>query len=200
MKTVVVTSVTGEPITLEEVKWQLRLEPGNVEEDEYLTSLIGMSRQRVESITGRRLMPQTWKAYHDEWPAGDRLELPLPPLRSMASSGFTYKNSTGATTVFSSSSWDLDIYNEGYGEVVLKDGESWPSGNLYTANPISVSFNCGYASRAAIPAEIKHASHLMVSNFYENREPYMVGVGYAISKFPMSINTLLTNYRVGGFK
>ena len=29
MKTVVVTSATGEPITLEEVKWQLRLEPGN---------------------------------------------------------------------------------------------------------------------------------------------------------------------------
>ena len=105
MKTVLVTSSTGEPITLEELKNHLRIMPGETEDDEYLRTLITMSRERVEEITNRKLMPQTWKLHLNNWPNTDYIQLPYGRVRSVPSTGIVYTNSTNNSTTFSSTAW-----------------------------------------------------------------------------------------------
>ena len=97
MKTQLITSATGEPIDLEEIKEWCRVEIGETAEDDLLLSLIQTARARAEDITGRKLMPETWYHYLDDWPDCDHITLPLPPLRSVPSSGIVYTDSTAKT-------------------------------------------------------------------------------------------------------
>jgi uncharacterized phiE125 gp8 family phage protein len=199
MKTVVVTSATGEPITLEDVKSQLRLELGQTNEDEFLEGLITAARQHVENITGRKLMPQTWTVYYDAWPSGkdnyDTIEIPYPPLRSIPSTGLVYTDSTSGSTTLSSTAWAADTVSEP-GRLVLDYNDDWPTVTLHNNNPIAIEFNCGYSTAATIPGTIKQAVKMLIGHYYENRES-VTGTpsGMKIEETPWAVKTLLAPYR-----
>ena len=193
MKTVLVTSSTGEPITLEELKNHLRIMPGETEDDEYLRTLITMSRERVEEITNRKLMPQTWKLHLNNWPNTDYIQLPYGRVRSVPSTGIVYTNSTNNSTTFSSTAWSASTASDP-GRVYLEYDSDWPSSvTLDNKDPISVEFNCGYSSRGSIPASIKHAMKIICSDYYENRESVVTGMTVTAS-IPI-VKALLQPYR-----
>lgn len=199
MKTVVVTSATGEPLTLEDVKSQLRLELGQTDEDEFLQDLITAARQHIENITGRKLMPQTWRVYFDAWPSGkknyDSFEIPYPPLRSIPSTGLVYTDSTGGSTTFSSTAWASDTVSEP-GRLVLDYNDDWPTVTLHNNNPIAIDFNCGYSTATAVPGAIKRAIKMLVGHYYENRESVtVIPSGMKIEETPSAVKTILTHYR-----
>ena len=175
MKTVLVTSSTGEPITLEDLKAHLRIMPGETEDDEYLRVLISMSREYVEEVTNKKLMPQTWKLYIDAWPGSDYIQLPYGKVRSVPSTGIVYTNSTGDSTTFSSTAWSASTASNP-GRVYLKYDSDWPTVTLDNKDPISVEFRCGYSTRAAIPASIKHAMKIICADHYETRESIVTGM------------------------
>ena len=119
LKTVMVTSsIQGEPITKEDLKNHLRMEVGETAENDYLDSLIKVARDRVEEITNRKLMPQTWRLYLDSWPNKDYISLPYTPLQSVPSTGIVYTNSDGDSTTFSSTGWSAST-NVEPGRIVL---------------------------------------------------------------------------------
>jgi uncharacterized phiE125 gp8 family phage protein len=196
MRTETVTSATGEPLTLEEVKTHLRLEVGETNEDEYLEDLIVSARQRVEAITGRSLMPQQKYVYLDDWEVDneDYIHMPDPPLRSITSTGVRYTDSDGDSTTFSSTSWSEDTVSIP-GRLVLEYGESWPTVVLNSNNPIRIRYNCGYSTRAAIPRAIKTAMKILVADMYENRELHYISQGQSIANID-TVDALLSPYRV----
>lgn len=199
MRTVVVTSATGEPVTLEEAKQHIRIEIGETVEDDLISGLITVARQRVENITGRKLMPQSWKSYYDDWPNKDYIELPYPPLRSMPSSAVVYKKSTGNSTTFSSTAWDPDTVSEP-GRCILNYADDWPTATLHNNNPISIQFNCGYSTGGKVPETFKLAIKLLVGHWYENRESIIVSPsGMAIQEVPETVKSLLAPYRMHRF-
>lgn len=195
MRTAVVTSATGEPLTLEEVKDHLRLEQGETAEDEYLDTLVTVARQQVEDYTGRKLMPETRYLYLDNWQqsySDEYIYIPDPPLRSIPTTGVYYTDSDGDSTTMSSTAWATDTAGEP-GRLVLDYNDDWPTDVLDDNNPIRIEYNCGSSDRAAIPKAVKQAMKIMVSDMYENRETYVIGQSVGTVD---TVKALLAPYRV----
>ena len=203
IKTSLVTSATGYPVELEDIKTHLRLDLGYTEEDDYLMTLRSAAVSKIESMTNRKLMSQTYKAYFDDWSDGNYMELPYSPLISIPATGVTYKNSTGNTTTFASSEWEADIRSTP-GRIALSTtgGQDWPTATLHETNPITIEFQCGYSTVASgVPARLRQAVMMLISHWYEFREPYIVGGQFnlSVARVPDAVNSLISDYRVFKF-
>ena len=201
MRTQLVTSSTGEPLGLDEIKDHLRIERGETAEDDLLKAYITAARRYVEDYTGRKLLTQTWQVNFDKWPSGEYFEMPYPPLLGIYSSNLTYRDTSGAVnTAWSSADnqWEVDTVSEP-GRLHLKYNEDWPSEVLYNVNPISIKFICGYGATDAgdagqVPEEMKLAMKLTIADYYENRENIIVG--QTVNEIPEGTKALLYPYRI----
>lgn len=135
-----VTLPRAEPISLEEAKDHVR--QSHSADDTYIGVLIGAARARVEKITGRALVLQTWDYALDGFPHDERLELPRPPVRAVSSVTY-HDDDLSTSTVFSSSKYQVDMLKTP-AAVVLKYGESWPSDVLRQSSGVVVRFRAGY--------------------------------------------------------
>ena len=82
----------------------------------------------------------------------------------------------------------VELNSEGCGRIVLPYGMTWPSDTLYTSNPITIKFVCGYGTTTdTIPEEVKAAMKLIATDLYINPEGQIVQNG---------ITTYLTNKTV----
>jgi len=185
-----VTAPDSEPIEIDRARLHLRVD--HQDDDTLILALVKAAREWAETFTRRALITQTWRLSMAEWPKGDTIRVPLPPLQSVAS--ITYKDQDGDESTFSSSSYIVDT-DKTPGEIVLAHGESWPSGSLYPTSPISVTFAAGYGATAStVPASIRQAMLLLIGHLYENRED-TVATGN-IQYVPMGARSLLWPYRV----
>jgi len=268
-----------EPVSIEEAKAHLRVD---IEDDDNLIlNLITAARKKAETILKRSLITQTLIYYPDDWPDGDYIELPLPPLQSVSS--VTYTDYSGAVTIFGSATvqasgtitvtglpvlnqhltvgqifhfkaarsgageitidpdttiqahnivtaltadipstvtathtlgvvtlaavsigslgnsvvlttdatgvavsgsgtlsggvtaeYVADTYKEP-GRVVLAYGQTWPTTTLTVTSPIAITYISGYGTPEDVPMPIKQAILILVADYYENRESYIVG-------------------------
>lgn len=181
-------------IGLDEVKDHLRIPRGEPSEDDYLETLREVAIDTVQSYTGRKLLTQTWYYYQDEWPSTDNIEMPFAPLQSVPATGIYYTNSTNDSTTFSSTEWAADTASEP-GRIILEYDSEWPtSAVLDTNNPIRYEFVCGYTTPSNIPAPIKHATKMIISELYENREESLIG--QSVTPMPWVAKRLLAPYRM----
>lgn len=187
--------LSAEPVTLTEAKLHLRLavtEAAAVaytDEDSLLLRLIQAAREGVEWETGRALITQTRTLYLDEFPNTDYIKVPYPPLQSAT---MTYKDEDGAVTSFTD--YDTDTRSEP-GRLVLKPDCEWPTDTLYPTNPITITYICGYGTTgASVPARLKSALLLMVSDYYEHRGEVVVGA--IPGRIQRAIDSLLDFYRM----
>lgn len=191
MALVLVTGPTIEPVSLEEAKLHIRQD--GTADDDLIRVFIKAARESVEQITRRALITQTWDLFMDEWPAGERIKLLLPPLQSV--SYVKYTDEDGTINTFDSGSYIADIKNQP-GGVVLADGESWPSDALYPVNAINVRFVAGFGDGSAdVPGPIRAAMRLLIGHYYENREAVFMGRTAPV-QLPMGVDALLWPYRV----
>lgn len=171
MKVSIVTQPTEEPLTLDEAKHHLRID--TEDDDSLILSLTKASREYTETVTGRKLITQTWKYYLDDWPEDKNyIALPFPPLSSVTHLKYTDYNSVQVTV--STSSYDFDTVSEP-GRIVLAHGECWPGATLHPTNPIEIQFVCGYGTPDDIPESLKPAMKIDLSDMYEQRESIVVG-------------------------
>lgn len=180
----VVTPPTSEPVTLLELKQQLRIETDFNLEDAQLLQYIAAARNLVEEAQGRQLMPATWKLYLDSFPPiamgvettlerevrylcpSDRIKIPRPPLASVTS--ITYVDSDGASQTLATSVYQVITSHEP-GFVRLKYNQSWPSVR-YQPEAVTITYVCGYADAATVPAATKQAILLLAASLYNERE------------------------------
>ena len=167
---------TEEPVEVQEAKMHMSGEEGETIEDEYIDTLIKTAREYVEKITGYALLDQTWSYYLNEWPAGDEIILPYPPLIwTVAASSITYTESDDTPGTMPTTDYVIDTDRKP-GRIVLAYGKVWPSTDLHPKNPIRIKYDCGWTDPEDVPATYKHIMKLMISDMYENREPTIVGV------------------------
>ena len=101
--TLALTTAAAElPLSLGELKAQLRLEDDQVQEDALLMAMMRSAVESCERFTGRALMTQTWTLFRDAWPGAAEatlqegltvapsndlpasgIALPKPPLQSV---------------------------------------------------------------------------------------------------------------------
>lgn len=194
MKTKLITAPSAEPVLLADAKLHLRIETAYTADDTYITALLTAAREYVEAITNRKLITQTWKAYLADWPDGDAIQLPFGKLQSVTS--VVYIDSDGTSNTFSTDDYTVESDTEP-GRVVLNYMESWPSATLRPSNPIQIQYICGYGlSGSTVPAPILQAIKLMISDMYEQREPFIVGRSYTPTR---AVDALLSPYRLWSF-
>jgi uncharacterized phiE125 gp8 family phage protein len=175
----------SEPVSLTDAKAHLRVDIDD--DDDFISGLIAAARQYTETTTRRAFISQTWRLSLDNWPAGDEIELPKPPLASVSS--IVYKDADGASTTWATSNYIVDTDSEP-GRIVLANGASWPTVSLYPVNPIQITFVAGYgAAGSSVPQYLRQAVKLLVSHWYEN--PEATKEGSALQEIPFGVESLI---------
>ncbi len=174
----------SEPVTLTEAKAQCRVDISD--DDALITSLIVAARQYCEGIDWLAYMTQTIEFWLDGWPADDEIELPRPPLQSVAS--VEYYDVNGVKYTLATSVYDVDLVSTP-GAIYLKYLQTWPTLQLRDRNAICITYDAGWDTPAYMPQTIKQAILLLVGYWYEQRESVLIGT---ISKsIEFGVNALL---------
>lgn len=189
-----ITPPAAEPVSLQEAKLHLRVIADVADvaanpEDAAISAMIAAARQSAEHITGRSLMPQTWELALDEFESA--IYLPKPPLVSVTS--VKYLDGDGALQTLDTASYFVDDYGVP-AKLTPAYGESWPS-TRRQANAVTIRYQAGYATAAAVPQEIKSWMLLKIGMLYANRES--VAVGVSVAEVPQ-VDRLLDSCRVWG--
>ena len=189
MRLTLTTPPQVEPVELGDMKDHLRLEVDT--DDALVEGLIRSARSYIENTKlSRALITQTWVAYFDAFPF-PFIELPRPPLLTVT--GITYLDTAGDRTTWDSSNYVVDVAREP-GRVELAYNESYPTAR-FQANSIELTFTAGYGPAPAdVPFDILLALKQIVAQWYELREPVVVGT--IVAKIPDSANALLASHRV----
>ena len=149
----------------------------------------------VETITGRKLVTQTWKWFTDCFPYSDRLILPFGQLQSVTH--VKYTDTAGTQTTWSAAEWETSTARDP-GVLALSYGYSWPSTTLRVLDPIEIQFVCGWTTAADVPYAIQAAILLIAAHLYEHREDVVLGNSASVESKALELGSraLLVNWRI----
>jgi uncharacterized phiE125 gp8 family phage protein len=172
----------------------LRIPSAITDDDTYVNGLIASALDIVEKITNRKIITQTWEYYLDQFPEGRSFYIPFGSLQSITS--IKYYDAGGTLLTFDSANYQYEINNI-LGIVQLYNLANYPVTQPEKLSAIIIKFICGYGAAASVPVPIKQAILMLVSVWYENREPVseknMVNV-------PMTFDFLLNSFRIYSFQ
>lgn len=187
-----VEAPAAEPVTLDEARLHLRVDDDMTADDSLISGLIRAAREHAEQVLGRALMTQTLELGLDDWPCGDAITLPMPPVQSVES--ITYTDAAGLQHTVDPASYVVDTASEP-ARVALRWGYTWPADILQPRSAaIRVQYVAGYAAATDVPQAIRAAILLHVGLLYENREAAVVG--QTATELPLAYRALLAPHRV----
>ncbi len=182
MKPRIVVPPSDEPVTLGDLKEQLRIDHG--EEDALLTMKITAARQHIENLTGLAIPLATYEFRLDRFPAAE-IKVPRAPLVSVASVNFVGPD--GIEAQVDAGSYEVDTASpEGW--IAPVSGFSWPS-TMQTINAVRVRFVAGYED---VPETLKEAILQLAAWWYESREAV---ADEARVPVPFSVQELVAEHR-----
>jgi uncharacterized phiE125 gp8 family phage protein len=161
-----------EPVSLAEAQAHLKLDTDD--NDALIAALVSAARTRAEWHTGRAFVAQGWTLWLDGWPEDGIVEIPLPPLISVASVTTYARNDTA--TVLAADSYRIDAA-AAPARLAIKNALAPPVATLRRTDGIAVAFTAGYGAASAVPAPIKQAILAVVADLYVHRgdEAALVG-------------------------
>ncbi len=110
-----------------------------------------------------------------------------------ASGVIAYYDTGNTAAYMDGSEYFVDTKSEP-GRIVLNYGKSWPSTTLRPANGVCVAFTAGYGTaRESVPAAVKQAMLLLITEWYENRSQIL---DKADPSIPHAVDSLLWTDRV----
>lgn len=172
------TGPAEEPVSLAEARAFLRLD--GTEEDGLVETLVAAARVHVETVTGRAMLAQTWRAVLDDWPDAGRLRLPLGPVRAVTD-----------IRVFDETDDDHVVALDGLR--ILPDSVVLPVVALPVLRgtlAVEIDYVAGEGTVAEVPADLRHAVLVLVAFWFENRDLTFVE-GRAV---PPGFEQLLAGY------
>lgn len=178
-KTVLLVAPTVEPITLVEAKNQLRLTSLQTFDDDYITALIPVARDRAENYCNRFFTEQQVTIVYEAGFPVSTFYLPYPDLISIEE--INYTDQTGVNVLVDGADYSYDKQRQ-----ALIPTDSWPA----DAESVKITVNTG----APIEFEgAKQAMLMMLTDMYELRTETVVGASVAENK---AVCALLYPYRV----
>lgn len=199
----ITSQILIEPVSLDEARKHLRIEPfGSPEihpDDSYIETLISVAREWCEQYTRRALATQTVMVSTDDFPSGESIystaiKLPLTPLQSVTF--VKYYDTDNVEQTLSSSVYYVDTFE---GAIYLEINQSWPQTN---GKPVTIEYIAGYTNGESpdnypFPYPIKAAMLLLIGNYYENRqEDVAAGTRATFNSLPTGVYNLLQPYRM----
>ena len=145
----VYSTTTWEPVTLDEVKAQLRVT--TTESDVMLQTYISIAREQCEKRTHRLLKPSTVVVTVDDF---RDLELPGPVFVSTSLS-ISYIDSTGGSTSVGSSVFSVINDSDTIPALLTTAyGQAWPTCRDIP-NAVQITYTGGYSTVNLIPDSLK---------------------------------------------
>ncbi|TFE30832.1 head-tail connector protein [Cohnella luojiensis] len=160
-----ITPPATEPVTLGEIKDQLRIDQDDASLNATLEPLITAAREWCEGYQNRVYITQTLELALDAWPCTAWIELPRPPLKNVTS--LVYTDNEGTATTWDPANYVVDEYSF-VAKLVCSIG--WPSVRLAKVNGVKVRYVAGYGAATDVPKKIKQAITLLVSHWFEHGE------------------------------
>jgi uncharacterized phiE125 gp8 family phage protein len=195
MATVQTSAPAVEPVSLTDVKAHLRIDTND--EDALLQSLIMTARLHIEVALGLALITQTWSCYFDRWRAStsssyggrtgsDAVTLPLSPIKSVDAIRIYSADGTFASLPLTGFTFDLVSR---HARVARRAGTAAPVSGR-PLNGIEIAVTAGFGTTSAdIPAPIRQAHLLLVTHWYEHRDPNEIGTEE--TRIPSAVSALL---------
>jgi hypothetical protein len=207
----IITQPASEPITLAQASAHLRVD--SADDNTYITDLIPVAREYVESVTGRVSNPTTFRLIASDWrdlfaPAVNReiyhldarygllgqslagvIPLFRTPLVSVASIQYY---APGEATLTTMSTEDYRVILTAEPGLVHIFGDLPALENRPDA--IQIQFVAGVT--ASTSATLKHAVKMLVSHLYENRMPVAFS---SCNDIPFTLRNLIENQKIGGY-
>lgn len=175
MRTIITTAATVEPVTLAEAKAQLRLDDLLTVDDDYISALISVARDRCENYCNQFFTEQGISLVYDVgFPS--LLFLPYPGLTV---NSITYTDENNAQQTLDSADYIVDSINQ---TITFLDD--------YTAINYKVN------ATTSVPVQIvgvQQAIKMILTDLYELRTETAVGV--SLSDNP-AVKALLYPYRL----
>jgi uncharacterized phiE125 gp8 family phage protein len=189
------TPPAAEPITLAEAKVQCRVDIDD--EDGYINSLITVAREYLEETLDLSILTQTWEARYDTFPLWEVI-LPRPPMAAGAVT-VEYRDESGTVrTITSAADFQVDR-NVIPGRIYPLYNGVWPAVRG-DENSVTVRWQAGYgATGANCPAVLRQACLLLVSHWFEMRQPVVTGYSQVLP-VPHTFETLLAVSGWGGYR
>ncbi len=177
---------TEEPLTLQQAKEHLRLptDVGFTDFDNKLNVFIKTARGYLERNYGIRCLTQKVEVTFQNFPAEDRIRIPVWPVQSF--DYFTYTRADGVTTPMLIGATDtpnvelLTRTRRKPAEICLPWAKIWPPAVLTTADAIRVGLTVGFnpnGSPLTLPLDpnIIQAMCLLLSWWWDNGAAATVG-------------------------
>jgi uncharacterized phiE125 gp8 family phage protein len=185
MPTIKITDATVEPLTLAEVKSDLKID--DTEHDALISRLIRAARLACEGETQRTLLQTTWELQEDAFPSALKLYYP----RVIAIESLKYVDPDGNLLTLATQDYQLDSTLEPGWVVPAFDAE-WPDTRA-EPNAVRARYTAGYGTEAtSVPEDLRLWILLHVGHFYENRQAATAAQLHVLPLW----NSLLDPYRI----
>lgn len=159
-----ITSPVEYPITLSEAKEHLRVT--FPDDDTYISFLIRVAVDTIESFTSKKLITQTWNYYLDTFPDYE-ISLPFSPVQSVTF--IKYYNTDNVLTTLDTASYQLNKYVL-YPSIKCADLNTYfPQTMPGKYNSVQIQLVCGYGDASKVPDAIKQALKISVADMYLKR-------------------------------
>ena len=158
------TAPSTEPVTIAELKSQLRLD--GTDQDTMLTSLITSARQGVEKYLGRALITQIWQAFFDCFYY--EMHLPFAPYQSITH--IKYYDSDGNLQTLDSDYYQYDLFSV---PARIKEayGYNFPTTRYEKLNAVEIQYVAGYGDDTTdVPEPIRQLILGIAVDLYEHPE------------------------------
>lgn len=199
-----VTGPTWEPVTVDELRDQLRI-IGHDADNQVLLMYLIAAREYVEVLTKRQIPQAQFEYTLDQFPGRylddarpptwryGIIRLPRPPLISVDTVEY-YDTSISVPpfvyTTLATTEYQVDTNTEP-GRLAPAPFKVWPATSPLAMAAVKVTYTCGYTGPEKVPARLKQAIRLIAAHLYEHREPIVTGA--TVANVPYSLKAFASS-------
>ncbi len=191
--TITLVRPSGDPVVVAAAKRQLKIDPDDTSQDDFLAELCSAAHLFVESRLGYPILRQTRQTHLWSFPCG---AIWLGGGDTLTVGQVRYFDTAGTQQVLPTTDYVVDAVSRP-ATIEAAPFKNWPA-TLNQPGAVKIDWTAGWAAAADVPADLIHAIRLMIGHWEQNREAVVVGT--TNSSLELAVDALLEPHRLWTFR